>query len=291
MLKKDFKKNHSQKKLQFSFFHQISKIFLFSVGSIIALGILIFIISFLIVPSFFPLDNDINIIILSKNNDVVDHLTLVAMLSNKKQLVVKKYQIQDQLAKDLFKANLVSNKKLLSLLSFYTRNIIDVIIIDEKNEQFSSPSAILNFLLSQRSQLGNQLFLTYFFFIKEASNSSLFVKEDELLDLTAYYTHAYKKCDLSLINNTNTNGLASALSDLLTENNFLVMRISNATEATLESKIYYDETNPNCSLVYKKLSQLIPNQVIIENNQDIVSKQRSSLVLFIGDDLINPFTQ
>jgi hypothetical protein len=93
-----------------------------------------------------------------------------------------------------------------------------------------------------------------------------------------------QECPVGILNGSETAGAAGALSKMLEASKVVTIRVGTFPEAIPVTKIYHDGRK-ECRAVLEKVSTLLLQKPAIEENKEMTTQYRSSIVLVLGDNL------
>lgn len=91
-------------------------------------------------------------------------------------------------------------------------------------------------------------------------------------------------CPVVLINTTSEVGLANASATILEKSAFSVIQKDSNNDNLTQSKVFYDESEPTCEILLRKLQVFLPESLIVADKSE-VRFYRASLVIYLGKDL------
>ena len=141
-------------------------------------------------------------------------------------------------------------------------------------------------LLWQRDKQALNVLKTWAF-LRENKLPTKVGSVDELQTQLAQLTNRHQvvqECPVGILNGSETAGAAGSLSKMLEASKMLTIRVGTFPEEIPETKIYYDGRK-ECRVVLEKVSKLLLQKPKIEENKEMTTQYRSSIVLVLGDNL------
>jgi hypothetical protein len=98
--------------------------------------------------------------------------------------------------------------------------------------------------------------------------------------------HSYADCSVSVVNTTNTPGLAGTLSHIFENSGLTVLKQTDSAAASEKSFLAISdrETDSSCVTVSELLQAAMPQPLKIETRSDLTSQYRSDIVFVAGQD-------
>lgn len=187
-----------------------------------------------------------------------------------------------------------SEKNLTSVYSLVLGTIIDDLVISNKNLKLDRPEVVQQYLIdalkNKDSLLSKNELLRLLFFSQDRVTSW------EFLDVIAQAqddsfsfinnTLEQQSCSITVLNATDTRGLADNIGSIITASDLKVVRITNDEKIQDVSQVYYDPATI-CKETAFRLSKVLPKSMISEDANK-AKYYRANIVISLGKDLIVP---
>jgi hypothetical protein len=205
------------------------------------------------------------------------------LIENQKPVGILFFNVDDQqlVITDLRESNfdLSSLDKEATLSSSVKKNLVYAFLFQtafDQSYQYPyddlSREKLLAFFKNQKN---------YYFFLK---NQELLWREQTLVQVNVDQEQPIFNCAVALINTTTETGLANSLATILENSAFSIIKKGSNTDNLAQTKIIYNQNEPACEEVLKKLQRILPESLVVADQQAAL-QQRAALVIYIGRDL------